>query len=244
MREAGKIARHYFGGVTPERKPDNSLVTAADREVERFLVRELSQRFPDHCIVGEEYGVSAAKESRYVWSIDPIDGTAGFVSQLPTWTVCVGLLVDGVPQLGMVLMPCSEDLYTADPENGARLNGMPIHVDSSSEIRRDSTLLTFSYMHQDMDVSWPGRIWALSSAAATVIYAARGTITAGLVDKVNCYDIAAATAVLNHAGGELRYLSGRPVDFNTFLKEGRAEECLIATHPNKQEEALGYFRMK
>ncbi len=245
MREAGKIALHYFGSVSPERKADQSVVTAADREVERFLVRELTNRFPDHACYGEEYGASENKNARCVWMIDPIDGTAGFVSELPTWTICAGLLVDGVPQTGLVYAPVAGDLYMADPSSGATVNGRPIHVSDATELKPDSTLLAYSYAHHELDLTWPGRIWALSSAAVTVVYAARGSITAGLVDRVHSYDVAAAAAILKQAGGELRNLqSGTPVDFHAFKGHERAEDWMIATNPGLQDEVRKHFKAK
>ena len=242
VREAGKIAMHYFGAVTPERKADSSPVSAADREVERFLVREITNRFPDHCIVGEEYGEANKNESPFVWTIDPIDGTAGFLSELPTWTVCLGLQVDGEPEVGLVYAPVADDLYSADPTAGAKLNGRPIHVDPRTTIEPGSTLLTYSLMHRHLDTSWPERIWALSSAAVTLVYVARGSITAGLVDPVHCYDIAAAAAILKQAGGEVRYLdSGAPVDFYALLSQDRADDWIVAANPQLVDLVRTHF---
>src|SRR2546428_13838657 len=93
---AGALALAHFRRVTPERKADRTLVTAADREVEAALVAELGALLPDAGILGEE---GAAREGRgpYRIVLDPIDGTAAFVAGLGTWCVCIGILEEARP---------------------------------------------------------------------------------------------------------------------------------------------------
>ena len=245
IREAGEIALRHFGRVTPQQKADRSFVTDADREVERFVVRELRERFPGHCVWGEEYGVSAEEDSPYVWAIDPIDGTAGFLSLLPSWSISIGLFVEGVPRLGMVFLPVLDELYTGDPEHGARLNEEPIQVEHGTGINQHSTLLTSDHSFRDVNIDWPGRTWGLSSTAANVCYAARGAVTASLTSRtIHSYDLAAATAILMHAGGELRHISGALVDFRRFLKGGCTGEDSVACHPDRSEAVRSCIRPK
>ena len=105
---AGQVALEHFHRVTPERKPDRTLVTEADRAVEAFVVAELRDRWPEVGIVAEEGTVRApAGESSFV--VDPIDGTAVFVAGLPTWCVCIGLMHAGCPRAGVVHLPCSAE---------------------------------------------------------------------------------------------------------------------------------------
>src|SRR3954462_14695550 len=84
--EAGRLALGHFRRVAVERKADRSVVTAADREVERFLVDTLGARLPEAGIIGEE-GAARPARSPYRLVFDPIDGTAAFVAGLPTWCV-------------------------------------------------------------------------------------------------------------------------------------------------------------
>lgn len=79
-------------------------VTAADKAAERVIRRALAQRFPDHGIVGEEFGARDGA-GRYRWIIDPIDGTKAFVMGLPTWGTLIGLTDDGQPLLGLMNQP-------------------------------------------------------------------------------------------------------------------------------------------
>ncbi len=85
-------------------------VTEADRMVERRLRDDIGRRFPDHGIIGEEYGTHTGT-SRYSWIIDPIDGTRAFIVGQPMWGTLVGLLDDGRPVAGWMHIPCLDESY-------------------------------------------------------------------------------------------------------------------------------------
>jgi histidinol phosphatase-like enzyme (inositol monophosphatase family) len=85
-------------------------VTAADRDAERVIRALIEQAFPGHGIFGEELGVKAAA-GRYVWSLDPIDGTRAFICGLPSWTTLIALLEDNVPVLGLIDVPTLDERY-------------------------------------------------------------------------------------------------------------------------------------
>jgi histidinol phosphatase-like enzyme (inositol monophosphatase family) len=88
-------------------------VTAVDRAVERALRALIEHHFPEDGIVGEEYG-AVRETARRVWSLDPIDGTRQLVCGLPTWTVLVGLVENGVPIAGMIDTPRLGELVIGD----------------------------------------------------------------------------------------------------------------------------------
>src|SRR5262249_6399733 len=123
-QRAGALALARFRGVTAERKADRTLVTAADREVERLLVDALVARFPDVGVLGEEGTVREGRGATRV-VIDPIDGTAAFVAGLPLWAVCIGVLHGAEPVAGVVHLPAIGETYSAGDGvawwNGQRL---------------------------------------------------------------------------------------------------------------------------
>lgn len=92
-------------------------VTDADRAVERVVRQLIEQRWPDHGIAGEEYDAKRAS-SRYVWSLDPIDGTRAFICGLPSWTVLIALLEDGVPVVGVIDAPRLGERFVGWGETG------------------------------------------------------------------------------------------------------------------------------
>jgi histidinol phosphatase-like enzyme (inositol monophosphatase family) len=104
LAESDRKAEHKPGraGYDP--------VTAADREAERVIRGLIGQAFPDHGIAGEELGETAGA-GRYVWSVDPIDGTRAFICGLPSWTTLIALLDDGEPVLGLIDVPALDERY-------------------------------------------------------------------------------------------------------------------------------------
>src|SRR5262249_45443863 len=107
LKAGAIVRRHYNAPVEFECKDDNSPVTRADREVEIFLRESIEKRFPDHSILGEEFG-ETKKSSAYRWIIDPIDGTRSFVLRTPLFGVMIALERDGQPVLGSVYFPVQE----------------------------------------------------------------------------------------------------------------------------------------
>jgi myo-inositol-1(or 4)-monophosphatase len=108
---AGAAIRPYFrAGVAADLKSDESPVTVADRLAETVLRDALTASFPDYGFLGEEF--PATKEAaRYVWVVDPIDGTRAFITGRPSFCTLVGLLEDGVPVLGLIDQPVTGERW-------------------------------------------------------------------------------------------------------------------------------------
>ena len=111
---AAEIALRYFRLPLPVR---NKLegggfdpVTQADHEVEEFLRQEIAHRFPDHGVIGEEYGQTHG-ESPWQWIIDPIDGTRAFISGATAWGTLLGLMYNGSPIAGVVHVPYLHETF-------------------------------------------------------------------------------------------------------------------------------------
>ena len=93
---AGRLTLGYFqAGVQPDMKPDDTPVTVADRKAEQLIRGRIERRFPDHRIVGEEFGRKDGDAAAPCWWIDPIDGTKAFVRGVPLYGVLLGLEADG-----------------------------------------------------------------------------------------------------------------------------------------------------
>lgn len=93
-------------------------VTEADRGAEAAMRRLIESHFPDHGIVGEEYGADRP-DAEYVWVLDPVDGTRAFVAGLPLWTTLIGLTHQGRPVVGAVAQPYLDEVFFGGP-SGAR----------------------------------------------------------------------------------------------------------------------------
>ena len=105
----------YFDNLSKlkvEKKGHQDFVSEADKSVEVFLREQISQQFPNDSIIGEEGGQSVGKVSgkyNYTWVIDPIDGTANFLSDIPAWTVVIALLENQVVIAGFIFDPVRND---------------------------------------------------------------------------------------------------------------------------------------
>jgi len=117
---AGAAIKPYFrAGVTAEQKADDSPVTIADKTAEQILRAALSAAFPYHGLLGEEFPPENT-DARYVWVIDPIDGTRAFITGRPSFCTLLGLLEDGEPILGLIDQPITGERWTGGRETGAK----------------------------------------------------------------------------------------------------------------------------
>lgn len=108
---AGAVVRPFFrAGFTVDTKSDRSPVTIADRSAEQAMRAVLLERFPDHGVLGEEYGLDRA-EARLRWVLDPIDGTRAFVSGRPTFGTLIALLDGATPIVGVIDQPVSGERW-------------------------------------------------------------------------------------------------------------------------------------
>lgn len=136
-REAGALTLDYFltDAANPEFKGDDTPVTIADRKAEELIRQRLSEAYPDHQIVGEEFGESGAA-SPYRWFIDPIDGTKSFVHGVPLYAVLLALEIHGKVEVGCAYFPALDEMVSAATGHGAHWNGDPCHVSKVAAIDR------------------------------------------------------------------------------------------------------------
>ena len=99
--------------VDNKRRDTFDPVTAADRAAEATMRTLIRKNFPDHGIIGEEYGAEGA-DAEYVWVLDPIDGTKSFISGMPTWGTLIGLMRFGEPVFGMMHQPFMRERFSGD----------------------------------------------------------------------------------------------------------------------------------
>lgn len=124
-----------------EQKSNNSPVTNADRESEQTIRRMIQERWPDHALLGEEYG-RTGPENAPTWVIDPIDGTRSFVRGVPLYGTMVGVEIDGEVVAGAVAMPALGEIYYAGRGLGAHRNGEPIQVSKRATLEESLLLYT------------------------------------------------------------------------------------------------------
>ena len=114
---ARKLTKFYYSKLNKSFKVSNKLkgrgydpVTSTDKAFEKFIRKEINQKFPNHQVIGEEFGYKKSK-SDYSWVIDPIDGTRSFVIGNPTWSNLISLNYKGNPVVGLANFPILKKYY-------------------------------------------------------------------------------------------------------------------------------------
>lgn len=141
-REAGDITLRYFGGlVEHEAKGDGSPVTRADREAEASIRTGIEARWPEHGIVGEEFG-TVREDAGVRWILDPIDGTRSFMRGVPLYGVLIGVEVEGEPVVGIAHFPALGETVSAARGLGCEWNGRPGRVSTVTSLDQALVLTT------------------------------------------------------------------------------------------------------
>ena len=221
--QAGRITLgHYQTGLAAERKADNSPVTLADRQAEQKLRDLITTYWPDHALIGEEYGQQPGRaDSGYTWIIDPIDGTKSFISGVPFYAVLLALVKDDQPLLGVINFPALNEMVYAARGGGCYWNGRPARVSSVARLA-DAVLLasdldTFArFNRQDafqrlIDATYFQRTWGDAYGYALV---ATGRAEIMIDPIMALWDCGPLQVILEEAGGTFTDWRGTPTIFS------------------------------
>ncbi len=168
---AGAVLKDRWGKFNnvQEKGRQGDLVTEADKLAEAEVLKVLNRHLPDHQILAEESGALGNANSQYLWAIDPLDGTTNYAHGLPLVATSVGLMIDGVPSVGAVYNPFSDELFRAAKGLGATCNRIPIRVSQTEELSK--SLLNTGYAY-DRSSLWQTR-WLLGKRDSTLGYGGR-----------------------------------------------------------------------
>lgn len=209
------------------------LVTEADLKAEEQIVKELKKRFPRDEILTEEAGGKTQAER--LWVIDPLDGTTNYAHKFPIYAVSIGLMVKGEVKVGVVYEPNLNEMYWSKLGDGAFLNKQKIKVSQVSELNKALLATGFPYFLRERPDEVLGYFKAFSLKCQGVRRAGAATIDLCFLACGRCdgfwelglkpWDTAAASLILQEAGGKLTKLDG--TDFNLFFPEVLASNSLI-----------------
>lgn len=232
VKQAGQIAlRHFNQNESVQSKSDNTLVTPADVEIEHFLTERIQAHFPADGLISEEGSRSHKfQASPRLWVIDPLDGTTIFWQGLPGWGTAIGLLEHGLPTFGLFYMPQINDLTYTIGQDEVYNNERDLRGAVQSEWTDRGFLAVNASAHDKFHIDI-GHTRTVGGVGASIVYTARGAATAAFLPKARLWDLVAGAAILKRAGGELRYLSGRPIDYLQLLDGQLVPEPIIAGHP-------------
>jgi myo-inositol-1(or 4)-monophosphatase len=206
---AGRLTLGYFQTGTPaDWKADDTPVTVADRLAEQLIRRRIEDRFPDHAIVGEEYGVQGADGASHRWFIDPIDGTKSFLRGVPLYAVLLGLEIEGRIEVGAMYFPALEEMLVGASGLGCELNGRPARTSPETNLARAYVAFTdpLNFRRHDREAPWVRLQEATYYRAGwsdcyAYLLAATGRIEVAIDPIINPHDCSPFPVIFREAGG-------------------------------------------
>ena len=235
---AGKLLRENLNGSREiSYKGEINLVTEMDRRSERMIVETLSRSFPEHRILAEEETI-IENGSEFMWIIDPLDGTTNYAHGYPCFSVSVALERSGVVILGIVYDPMRNELFTAVKGNGAYLNDERVRVSTTEQLIQSLLSTGFPYdrtVSKDNNLNYFSALIMASqeirrdgSAALDLCAVAAGRFDGFWELKLNPWDVAAGSIIVEEAGGTVTNLSGEA--FSVYDKAILASNGKIHRH--------------
>ncbi|HWB50467.1 MAG TPA: histidinol-phosphatase [Stellaceae bacterium] len=239
---AGAAIRPYFRTpLAVDDKADLSPVTAADRAAEQAMRRLIAARFPQHGIIGEEFG-REREEAEFVWVLDPIDGTKSFISGVPLFGTLIALARRGTPIVGVIDQPISRERWVGAAGRATTHNGKVIRCRACPGLAAATVFATTPEMFTGADAAGFARV---AAAAKLVRFGADcyayGLVALGFVDVVieaslKTYDFGAMLPIIAGAGGIATDWQGKPLGLSS---DGRV---LIAGDKRTHSDALDLLR--
>ena len=244
LLRAGKVLSRHFGKIGYKQKRRADLLTIADLESQKAVLDAIRKNFP-----GDDYKAEENEEkltgAEYLWIIDPLDGTTNYAHGYPAACTSIGVLRNGKPRLGGVYDPFRKELFLAQKDGGAFLNGKRLGVSKTARMA-DSLLITGfpydraeradyylahfkSFMMRSHDVRRSG------SAALDMAWIAAGRADGYWELELNPWDVAAGVLLVEEAGGRVTDFGGKPwkdwtvMGKRTLATNGRIHASMLAT---------------
>lgn len=225
VKDAGNIilSAHNQESAVTAKEGKKNFVTKYDVAVQEFLFTELGKAFPDAEFVGEEGDNNLASEAlRFI--IDPIDGTTNFMQDYRCSCISVALCKENDLIAGVVYNPYSNEIFSAEKDKGAYLNGKKIEVSDrplsdglalfgTSPYHPENTDETFALLRKVFDFSRDIR--RSGSAAYDICMVACGRCEVFFEKSLQPWDVAAGTLILKEAGGVALNYEGNEINFST-----------------------------
>ncbi|MBT4917115.1 inositol monophosphatase [Candidatus Peregrinibacteria bacterium] len=220
-----------------EKTNNNDLVTNVDKASEALIIKEIQKEYPSHAILAEESAnlenqAEKYAQAKYIWIIDPIDGTTNFAHGLPLYSVSIGVFkteskessknfeyITGELVAGVVHAPRLRETFSAYKGKGARLNGKKIHVSKRTPIKNCLTVTGFPTKDRERNLPYFQAMLSdcravrrLGSAALDLCYIACGRFDAYWEFGLKPWDVAAGSLIVEEAGGKATDTYGETLD--------------------------------
>ncbi|MGL4677664.1 MAG: inositol monophosphatase family protein [Brevinema sp.] len=208
-------------------KGEGDPVTEYDKKIEFFIRQQITQKYPDHIILGEEEGLQNSSDSKFQWIVDPIDGTNNYIRGINFVSLSLALAYQNEIIVSVVADPNSKEYFWAIKGKGAFLNDEKIQVSKTGNLKqsyialgtyKEKYIKEFHQMiHTFQSVRNPG------SAALAMAYVAAGRIEGAVYFSLSAWDVAGGWLLIKEAGGIISNIDGTPFTLeNPSLLTGNA----------------------
>lgn len=242
VREAGEVlkkARDKGFQTSAKGGDPRDIITSVDLAVNEHIIKKIKETYPQDALYSEEGG--GAESGARIWVIDPIDGSANFSRGIPHYAICIGLLEHGVPIAGAVYNPVTDELFSFKKGGGAFLNGKPIAVSKTIELKEASIFLHAGRNQEFWE--WGGTSYTkllgaakktsnYGGSALDACFVAAGRIEANIYGRLTTMDITSAIGILLEAGGRVVNEKGEPIEFST------KPQTIVMANTKEIEQAL------
>ncbi|MTJ12464.1 inositol monophosphatase [Anabaena sp. UHCC 0187] len=249
---AGVVLQDYLGkledAITEKGRPGD-LVTAADKASEQVILEVLRRHFPQHSILAEESGKLGNQDNEFLWAIDPLDGTTNYAHQYPCFAVSIGLMIQGVPKVGVIYDPFRDELFRAAAGLGATRNRRPIQVSQTAELGKSLLVSGFAYDRRETPDNNYAEFCHLThltqgvrrdgAAALDLAYVACGRVDGYWERGIAPWDVVAGIILVQEAGGNVTAYDGTPMK----IESGRILATNGHIHDSLSQELMKVPRL-
>jgi myo-inositol-1(or 4)-monophosphatase len=249
---AGVVLQDYLGklenAITEKGRPGD-LVTIADKASEQVILEVLRRHFPQHSILAEESGKLGNQDNEFLWAIDPLDGTTNYAHQYPCFAVSIGLLINGVPKVGVIYDPFRDELFRAAAGLGATRNRRPIQVSQTAELSKSLLVSGFAYDRRETPDNNYAEFCHLThltqgvrrdgAAALDLAYVACGRVDGYWERGIAPWDVVAGIILVQEAGGNVTAYDGTPMK----IESGRILATNGHLHDSLSQELMQVPRL-
>lgn len=219
---SGEVIKKYFRKkIDIEDKVDNSPVTIADKNTESVLRQMITEKYPDHDILGEEFG-SKHSGSSLKWILDPIDGTRSFILGIPIFGTLIALIENGIPLLGVIDIPITGERWVGYKKNESFFYSSKNYIESfrckvsNQKSIENATLVAtdpamFSHLQKPFFDIVAQKVKMVRFGGDCYSY---GLLASGFIDLIieanmKVYDVMALIPIINEAGGIITDWNGK-----------------------------------
>jgi myo-inositol-1(or 4)-monophosphatase len=207
-------------------KPDGSIVTDAEVQVEKLLTKELVSEWPGSSVLSEEDS-RPLSATNALWIVDPLDGTTNYVSRQPLWGISIALFIGHRPSLAVIQLPALGQTFSAVQGKGALSNGVTVRTRATDGLGFQDIYTFCSWRSHEFHSSLPGNVRAFGSTAYHATQVAAGHTAGSWELSAKTWDVAAALLLVKEAGGIAKMFDGRDPD---VLPKDR-ENASVTTFP-------------